>query len=1431
VVEKQQGPKKRPPCPHGPPGRRATRGPTASRHGLSAGGGFVDANGNHQYDPGTDTPEVGATIQLYSVVNNTPTLQTATTTGTDGSYQFSGLAAGVYQLKEIPAAGYVNDDVQILSQINPASKINSSTIQVTIPDPVNITYNGDATSLENATFTWFGQTFTDSQADQLSLTSNGQTFNSFCTDMPHTAIPGATFTVVPGPAPASDPNALATNAGRIGWLYNTFGTATLTDPAQSQGLQLAIWELVYDTTPDLSQGNFSVSSGVPGAIADAQNYLNLSAGKSEPAYFLNLPPGAPLVGGQGMIATGRLNFSNVPAVTVGDFVWNDVNANGLQDTGEAGIPGVTLTLTGTSSHSDTVFGSATPAVPAAADSNSVELGVKFTSDQAGYVTGLRFYKGAGNDGTHVGNLWTADGTLLATATFTGETADGWQEVNFATPVAITAGTTYIASYFAPQGHYAYSSNFFASGFDSAPLHVPSSVAAGGNGVYVYSTTSAFPGANFNANNYWVDVEFSPTVAVTDHATTDATGHYLFTEAPGTYTVTVDASNFAGGGALAGYTPTPTLQGSNRSVDSNPSPSGTTPGTLPGGASDTTVDFGYYKPDLRITKAPDSNSITAGQTAGYTVTITNTGTGPDTGVTLTDQLPLGSAAPNDLNWTIDTGTGDYKDFTITGAAGTQQSLTLSSYFIGTLGDTLAAGQSISVHVFTATTAGDGGGGGALASNQYGFNGTAIQFGSAPGGSYVWYSSHVAAQNMPTSGTVTFHVTNQHISLPSYTDPVTHATVAAQQLAVPNAEIIYTDTVTTATTTFTSGQWVTTVPLSYNGNVFFSGLAFPVPAHGLPGGIQPVTWAGSFTVDQTLTKVPSLQWQWGAAAYTTFDSTPGTPGFQDADYNALMVKPVDSNTLSAYQNSDHSGTPEGKIGTTPIKNYVIGGGSGGGGSNWTGSNSGTIKVTPTKGGGQLVNTASVTAGNVTFDADDTATATIMIAMPLVSADSGIVTSGDGVVGTDYSLAQGVLLVYVDNAQGNITTDEQARIDDAIAKYNTELAPYGLTLVEAGADEANLADITVNIADTTEIGGAAQGVLGVTRSSDHSITLVDGWNWYLGSDPSQIGADQYDFQTIATHELGHAIGLGHSPDTGSVMYPYLAAREVRRDLSASDLSLIDDNSGTVPEALLAAGDLSLMHQDQAGTPQPLLAPPAAKEAGDGTPAASLDSSPGAPLPGLAPAAATGHSATPQAGVSDGSAPAAWLQAAMPTWAIPVARVLDTESPTPLSALAPTSRPATGSQPAPLAVTAAAAPLSPAAAVRAPLWAPALGSWVTGEEDGNDSLPGPGPAGQQPQRPAAAPAPRGGPEAVPDNTDGAADLAVAARSRLAVVDARFAQDHEPPASPAVDGLSPLALAEQPGVTRSAMALAALLGFLGVPWKVPQEGPGKRRQLRCSRG
>ena len=82
-------------------------------------------------------------------------------------------------------------------------------------------------------------------------------------------------------------------------------------------------------------------------------------------------------------------------------------------------------------------------------------------------------------------------------------------------------------------------------------------------------------------------------------------------------------------------------------------------------------------------------------------------------------------------------------------------------------------------------------------------------------------------------------------------------------------------------------------------------------GLPGGVKNLTWSASFWSD---TAGVTVNWKWAASAYQTFST----------DYNALNVKPVDNKDISAYHNSDQSGTPE------AFKASVVSGGTGGGGS---------------------------------------------------------------------------------------------------------------------------------------------------------------------------------------------------------------------------------------------------------------------------------------------------------------------------------------------------------------------------------------------------------------------------------------------------------------------------------------------------------------------
>jgi hypothetical protein len=158
---------------------------------------------------------------------------------------------------------------------------------------------------------------------------------------------------------------------------------------------------------------------------------------------------------------------------------------------------------------DTIFDFSTPTTVDSGDTSAIEIGLKFRADQGGQVTGVRFFKATANTGTHVVSLWTSAGQRLAQATLTGETASGWQSATFTTAVPVTAGTTYVVSYFAPAGHYAYTAAAFAGGpIVNAPLTALSN-AESPNGVYAYAAAAGtFPTSSYNATNYWVDVLFA-----------------------------------------------------------------------------------------------------------------------------------------------------------------------------------------------------------------------------------------------------------------------------------------------------------------------------------------------------------------------------------------------------------------------------------------------------------------------------------------------------------------------------------------------------------------------------------------------------------------------------------------------------------------------------------------------------------------------------------------------------------------------------------------------------------------------------------------------------------------------------------------------------------------------------------------------------------
>jgi hypothetical protein len=384
-----------------------------------------------------------------------------------------------------------------------------------------------------------GATLSDLLSSTTSVTNNSgntATLNLFVTQTNYSLPAGPNLNVESGLAGS-------VNVGTIGlsdifqvWAdksNNAFGTSDFTNGPQT-GVQTG--------------STFKTGSGTGVFTRLATNYSVTSMAKLT------------LSGGGVVNFSDHVNVTQAPMVTIGDFVWNDMNANGCQDAGEVGIPGVTLTLTGRDSGGNPVTDHQ------ATDANGKYLFTEAPGTYTVTVDARNFAAGGALSG------FTASPTLNPAC---GPALDSNPNPSGTTPGTLPGGSSDLTvdfGYYKPVtiGDFVWNDNNANGCQDAGELGIP-------------GVTLTLTGTNGSGG------------AVTDHATTDANGKYLFTEAPGTYTVTVDASNFAAGGALFGFTASPTLvPGCGTAEDSNPNPSGTTPSTLPGGSSDLTVDFGYHR---------------------------------------------------------------------------------------------------------------------------------------------------------------------------------------------------------------------------------------------------------------------------------------------------------------------------------------------------------------------------------------------------------------------------------------------------------------------------------------------------------------------------------------------------------------------------------------------------------------------------------------------------------------------------------------------------------------------------------------------------------------------------------------------------------------------------------------------------------------------
>jgi sugar lactone lactonase YvrE len=285
----------------------------------------------------------------------------------------------------------------------------------------------------------------------------------------------------------------------------------------------------------------------------------------------------------------------------------------------------------------------------------------------------------------------------------------------------------------------------------------------------------------------------------------------------------------------------------------------------------------------------------------------------------------------------------------------------------------------------------------------FNGTPIAAGNT-----LWFSAVMKVHGLSTTTATTINLTGSIITFT--------ANGAPYSVTVPDSAVTFDPAATSATVSFdpVANRWNETLPVGLGGNFLLDAVELPLTSP-LPGGIQNVTWAGHFTSSPT---GPTVNWQWSAAVYSQLS----------IDYNSLGVKPVDDNKASQYKNSDHAGTPEN------FKAHVIGGAMGGGGSNFTGSLSGTAAVSPCLSAPKqkIYVTNSVSDTLTTYNLDGTPTTPTITSG--VHAPNGIVVDAAGKI---YVANVGSNTITTYNPDGTPTTPTITDLSE----------PFGVAVDAAG------------------------------------------------------------------------------------------------------------------------------------------------------------------------------------------------------------------------------------------------------------------------------------------------------------------------------------------------------------------------------------------------
>ncbi|HEV3224674.1 MAG TPA: N,N-dimethylformamidase beta subunit family domain-containing protein, partial [Puia sp.] len=320
-------------------------------------------------------------------------------------------------------------------------------------------------------------------------------------------------------------------AGSVQWSWGLDATHDRGNAPVNQSQQQATINLFADmgTQPGSLQTGLIAATASTDVIPPVTTITTPANGTTinsvQPITISGTATDANQVGGVELSFDGGVTWSAATGTNNWTYSWAPpgngtytILARGIDDSGNYTVTAsstkitITIAVGGSSICPCTVLGITTPTGAAQTDnSGGIVLGMKFRASANGTVSGIRFYKSSNNGGSHTGLLYNTSGTLLASAVFTGETASGWQQVNFSAPVSINGGQTYVAAYFSSGGYYNSTNSFFTLATVSGPLTGLQEGTDGTNGVYVYSNAAAYPTNSFMQSNYWVDLVYNNTL--------------------------------------------------------------------------------------------------------------------------------------------------------------------------------------------------------------------------------------------------------------------------------------------------------------------------------------------------------------------------------------------------------------------------------------------------------------------------------------------------------------------------------------------------------------------------------------------------------------------------------------------------------------------------------------------------------------------------------------------------------------------------------------------------------------------------------------------------------------------------------------------------------------------------------------------------------